>query len=90
MISVHQSSLLVADVCRRTAEQGGEVEDLAAHAAAAGLPLEGGWSARRRLRTVGVRAGTYDIYYVAPDGEVGRAEAAIEICHPHLALVHTE
>ncbi len=69
--------LLVTDGCRRSAEQGGEVEGLTAHTAAAGVPLESGWTARRRLRTVGVRAGTYDIYYVAPDGEVGRAKAAI-------------
>lgn len=49
------------------------MEKLGAYAAAAGCKLGAGWSARRRLRTVGVRAGTYDIYYVAPDGEVRRS-----------------
>ena len=50
--------------------QGGELDKLAEYVASAGGDIGTGWSARRRLRTTGIRAGAYDTYYVSPDGEV--------------------
>jgi hypothetical protein len=46
------------------------VEKLAAFVQGAGGVLGEGWSAKRRLRTSGIRAGAYDTYYISPDGEV--------------------
>ena len=50
--------------------QGNEIEKLDEYVAGAGGGLGDGWTARRRLRTSGIRAGAYDTYYVSPDGEV--------------------
>ena len=46
------------------------MEKLAAFVQGAGGCLGEGWSAKRRLRTSGIRAGAYDTYYISPDGEV--------------------
>lgn len=50
--------------------QGTEVGKLETFVAGAGGCLGEGWTAKRRLRTAGIRAGAYDTYYISPDGEV--------------------
>lgn len=56
--------------CNSLPAQGDEVEKLGEYVTGAGGSLGQGWTARRRLRTTGIRAGAYDTYYVSPDGEV--------------------
>lgn len=46
------------------------MEKLAAYVEGVGGCLGEGWTAKRRLRTSGIRAGAYDTYYISPDGEV--------------------
>jgi len=65
-----QQSFAVFLRCNSLSAQGDEVEKLGEYVTGAGGSLGEGWTARRRLRTTGIRAGAYDTYYVSPDGEV--------------------